>query len=354
LEVTFGSVDNEEFHRAGMQTDSVKRSTVIDYNNQVVLPYLDSLSCFFTTRWEVVKSSGQQCVKPSSSIYRLLQDNDQLVVSRVYDDQIETQLRKLAPFRKNGCTVSILHFNINNLDTELTELNYAMITDEQKKAILASDRYDAYEEAVAVTALKRRFDLLDKNEQTHPADNFVIETVKAGRGVKILWRLAHGVPSNHELLGFRRTGGFYPDQWDENNNGTLVIHSYKSGEVVEFLNENEPNFYTLFLRTPPKGGTTQKYSPVRFQITIGSQEEMEAIKDILEPDKRKKLNDPRDNMSQVINELGLVMEFHEAMDAMEQSLIAKIKGKKLPKEDEEEKIEFVRDTVRLQREKYQP
>ena len=66
---------------------------------------------------------------------------------------------------------------------------------------------------------------------------------------------------------------------------------------------------------------------------------MEEIQKVLVSANEEKTPDPK--MTEVISELGLVMEFHEAMDSMEQSLVMKIKNKRLSKEEEEDKLLFV-------------
>ena len=100
-----------------------------------------------------------------------------------------------------------------------------MITPEQKQALLESDRYKWIQEVIAVAALKLRLDVLDHNEQRHETDELVIETTKAGRGLKIKWQFKPDVSRDYELLGFRTTGGFFHDKWNETHNGTLVVHS---------------------------------------------------------------------------------------------------------------------------------
>ena len=173
-------------------------------------------------------------------------------------------------------------------------------------------------------------------------------------------RITWGMHAGYELLGFRSTDGFYPDQFDEFRNGKQVIHSTQSqGEVIESLREGEANFYTLFLRSQheqEEDGSYKKCNSLRFQVTVGGEEEMEAIEAAIERSEMRKppVDRGRENMSQALDELGLVMEFDEAIDEMEKTLIKRIRSKKLPKEEEEEKIEFVRDAARLQRDKYQP
>jgi hypothetical protein len=212
LELLFERVNNDEFNRARMLDDYAKYSLVVHYNNEVFWSYFNDTSCFFGIQWRMVNRLGEDYGMASTPVCRLLPNNNDLAVGTMHDHEMESELRKLAPFIKNGCAVTINYFRRDIFDIELIEENYAMITDAQKQAILASDRYGAHEEMFAVAALKRRYDFLDKNEQKHETDHLSIETVKAGRGVKIKWRFTQMNPFPYELLGFRSTGGFYADQ----------------------------------------------------------------------------------------------------------------------------------------------
>src|SRR5262249_49034522 len=162
---------------------------------------------------------------------------------------------------KYGCESKLTQFR-TFFSNDIIEKNYAMLTDEQKRAILATEEFSEREAILAVAVLKRRMDFFDKNEQRYDAEYVSIETAKAGRGVLIRWEIKPDALGRYELVGYRNTGGFSPNQWDESNNGALVVHTQKSGETIELLNEDTAYFYTFFLRGGPDGkGQVPKFSP---------------------------------------------------------------------------------------------
>jgi hypothetical protein len=267
--------------------------------------------------------------------------------------------RNLRPFRwKNP---------LDETARQQIEASHSALTEAQKLEAKESEPYQESEKALAIAILKRQLEFQEyQYRQVHNSEWVSIKTERVGRGLTIGWRLADDTPSNFSLLGLRKTGGFSNDYRVLDSNGTLVLESQTDGEVSELLKSGETYYYTFLLRGPSLLGPII-YFASRFQITMIAEEETAAIERTIrrvqnkeeEPQKQDapsvRQPDPaRENISHVVNELGLVFEFHNAMDAMEQSLISDIKKKNLPKEEEDEKIEFVRDTIRLQREKYQP
>ena len=346
-------VDNDEFNRARMLEQSSKTRLAANYNTEHFKPFLEQNACLFSL---LITQSKDPHNIVRASVVQLVAEQDELFVKGLTPEDLVYDLFRPAPiYRLYGCETKLTDFR-TDFSRDIIEENYVMLTDEQKRAIQATEAYIAIEETLAVAVLKRRLDFFDNNEQRHETDELVIETTKAGRGVRIKWRFKPGAPKKYELVGYRNTGGFFANQLDERNNGAMVVHSQKSGETVELLNEDTAYFYTFFLRSdePDTDGEHLAVSPIRFQITVGKTNDISEVKAILERYEKKTSGDPRANMSEAVKELGLVMEFHEAMDTMERDLIDKIKGKKLATSEENEKIEFVRDAVRLQREKYQP
>ena len=93
---------------------------------------------------------------------------------------------------------------------------------------------------MAVAVLKRRLDFLGRqSNQKHEAEMFSIETEKVGRSVRIRWKLKAHAPEGYELVGFRKTGGYFANQFDVQQNGEMVTQSRQDGEAIEPLNEGE-------------------------------------------------------------------------------------------------------------------
>jgi hypothetical protein len=252
-----------------------------------------------------------------------------------------------------GCKMTVDELR-EELPDRLIEENYAMLTDEQKNEVLPEERYNELDEILAVAVLRRRLDFVGaQSKQTHDSSMILIQTERAGRRVKISWQFKPEAPQGYDLLGFRRTGGFFADQWDENNNGTLVIHGKRGAalEAIEPLQEGETYYYTFILK-PSKADTAyQKYAIARFQMTITA-DETELIESTIRRIE-KAAGGGREQISHALRELNLAVEYHEAIDEVNKSLKEKVRRKKLPAEEEERQIEIIDDLVRTKRSKYE-
>jgi hypothetical protein len=356
LVLEFERVDDNEFNTSRMLSQSSEGLLGLQYKNDVFLPFLEENSCGFRLGWNEVVAKGRLHHALYSSPTKVFQRNEEIYCRDLHHHEISGPLGK-RPFTSNGCAVQFREFIESIFPDDLIEENYAMLNGEQKEEIERDERYRAFDEMLTVAALKRRLDFLaDQKKQSHETGMISIETEAAGRGLKIKWLFKENAPSGYDLLGLRKPDGFFQDQWDIESNGTLVIQSSKNGETTEFLDEGTTYFYTFILRPWKEDQKSKRYAIARFQVTMESSKETDAVRKTLERlEQRKPVVDPaRENMSQALKELGLVMEFDEAIDEMEKSLIERIRAKNLPKEEEEEKVEFVRDAARLQRDKYQP
>jgi hypothetical protein len=367
-------VDDEEFKRHRMLDDYSRQQLAEEFNEEVFLGFMNDESCFFSIATPSAIEPKEIYEAFRTPIYQLVEDDETFArefakttflkdggrfVREFAKTSFQVGVGKI-PFTKNGCKITSGYLEVDHFPDELIEENYAMLTNEQKAAILADKDFGILDETLAVAALKRRLEFFGgSSKQRHENNDLFVETERAGRGLRIRWRFKKS-DIGYELLGYRKTDGFCADPWDEKNNGSLVIHADGSGEVIEFLNIGEANFYTLVMQLRSRQeNSVEKSSSLRFQVTVAPEKETEAIEAALRrAEQRAMVVDPvdpaRENMSQALKELGLVMEFDEAIDEMEKSLIERIRAKNLPKDEEEEKIEFVRDAARLQRDKYQP
>jgi hypothetical protein len=358
LEVLCHRRDDEEFKRARMLDKYSQQQVVEEFNEEIFLPHLSKNSRFFYFDWRVPRPDDVSQEVVQTPVGQFMKEDGEVKFRWVTDTMVGVGAAKAGKVKKNGCEVQFGSFRNNLFPDELIEENYAMLTAEDKRAIEADDRYGPLVEMIAVAALKRRLEFIGRHSnQKHEAEMFSIESERAGQRVRIRWKRKSAAFAGYELLGFRTTGGFHADEFDESNNGTLVIQSYQDGEDIQPLREGEANFYTFFMRSQQKqeDGSRRKVSPLRFQLAISAKEETEGLRAAIERLEQRKPADPaRESMAQALKELGLAMEFQDALEAMEKTLIEQVRQKRLPKEEEEEKIEFIRDTVRLQRDKYQP
>ncbi len=354
LTLSCSRIEMARLRRPRIAGAAARAAIVDDFQSELFTPLFSKELYFFSLSPRSSSLCGRPLAEvPHATLHGLSEDHKVWNCPPPYT-VLRSELKRLRPFERKGCQIAFENIDLPPMRAELVEENYTMLTDRQKELIESDPRFCVLEEALAIAALKRRRDLLDNGGQRHETEELIIETLRAGRGFKITWRFKKESGKTYELLGFRTTGGFFHDKWNETHNGALVVHSHIDGNVVEFLKEGEPTFYTFFLREreTSRNREPKRCSSVRFQVTIASKDELEEIQKVIDRTGEAKPSDPR--MTELLKELDLMMEFQDAMDGMERSLIEKVRAKKLSKDDREEKLAFVRDMVRLQREKYQP
>jgi hypothetical protein len=268
--------------------------------------------------------------------------------------QLDEMCSNFPSFEDGGYVLSLRGITLFTFDRDTIEENYAMLTEEQKAELEKTERLTHYEERLAVVALKRRQELLGNKKEVYETNHVSIETERAGRRLRIKWRFKPGSPAGYDLLGMRKTGGFFPDQWDTQNNGMLVIHMPSNGETTEVLNEGETYFYTFILKAWQETAEKPRFGVCRFQVSIETKEEREALETILTGYKeRTKLDPEKETLSRALKEVGSYMEMDTAFEAMERSFVAQIEKTNYSEEVKEEKVARLRDLVRLVRDKYQ-
>jgi hypothetical protein len=349
LDFNFERVDNEDFNLHKMLKDSSQSVLAHSFNTNRVKRLIFVNSCFFHIEWP--RATGPHELF-RTAVLRLEDEGDTLLVKTMSHGDL-LNLFNEEPFIGHGCKVELVQFRLNPFNEATIKENHAMLTDEQKIAILSDDRYGTFEQMLAVAALKRRLDFLDNKSETHDGEMFSILTERVGRGLKITWRLKPDGKSGYYIMGFRRTGGFYADQWDETSNGTLVVHSNQDGETVELLKEGEAQFYTFFLKPFQETPRNPKRSPLRFQVTIATADDTDPIKTTLERIERQHFNPPTQNVSLALKELGLSMEFDNVIGQRRKVLERQIEMSDDSPEEKEEKLSRLREVVATVRDKYQ-
>ena len=350
LSLRLERVDDTEFRLYRMLEEKSKDALIDAFNSSHVQTRLGESGCRFGIGL-YVRDGDWKRYSAHPKLYRC-DETTEFKSKLILNTQLTHILNKEPLFTAFGCTVQVELAQKDQLNAKLINENYAMLTDEQKQAVESEKFFIERESLMAIAIVKRQQQFLEGKEQTHLSDDYVIDTEIAGRALKISWSFHSKKLSDGELVGFRKTGGFYPDQWDDRNNGLMVVHSRTSGEVIEYLPEKEPHFYTFFVRKKDARRIPIHSSGVRFQARVPGKDELSEVEALLQ--KLENKSEANGAVSKSLKELNLVMEFHEEIDLMERSFIERIKRKGMPPEEEEEKIDFIRDIVRSQREKYQP
>ena len=351
LTLEVARVDDAEFKRSEMLKKSALEHLVDYYDRSYFQQSLRDKGFFFVIELRVAQARKEPAyiARPKLCCLDGLETID---FKPVLQMQVVKAISEQPRYTENGCSVTLSLFIKLDLDHHFINQNYAMITEEQKQEIESMEMYAIIESRLAIMALKRQQDILGNKAQKFEASFYKVEIEKNGSTLKITWEFKESSPVGYDLYGFRKRGGFNADEWDMQNNGMLVVHSRRAGEVTEILPDNEAQFYTFFLRGKDAEGKIWSRDPLRFQIQVSGKEELNKIAALIERLENKP--NEKSGISKSLEELNLAMEFHEEMDKMEQSFIERIKSKKLSEEEKEEKVEFIRDMVRLQREKYEP
>jgi hypothetical protein len=131
------------------------------------------------------------------------------------------------------------------------------------------------------------------------------------------------------------------------------VDSYKGNHFVDPLSEGETYFYTFFLS--PWGNTGDKIpmDPVRFQITLDTKEETEAIKATLSRLEKKVSAEPEPSpvVAAALKELGVAIEYEDAIEKRGKILLADVETSDLSPEDKQLKAERIRDLIAVARAK---
>jgi acetolactate synthase regulatory subunit len=314
---------------------------------------LDDWNCFFHLLGPGFDMKGLSEIRPS--IHRLIIDGENESIADLAISDVEKGFDE-AHYLKSGCDVTLKSFEVFPLADHLIEENCTMLSEEQKQRIKGDSRYQNIDEALAVAVLKRRLEIEGAQyRQQHESAYVSIRTERLGRSFRISWQFKPGAPQGYDLLGFRKSGsGFYANQFDETNNGELVVQDAKSNQTIEVLPEGQTYFYTFMLKPWHPGEGKSTYGIARFQVTIATREETETIERTL-----KRIEQgvgPRaanQQLAKAIDALGSFVEFEAVFDSTLKTLIAQVEKAGYSPEEKQEKVARLRDMGAVLREEYQ-
>jgi hypothetical protein len=358
LRVTVERVNPEEYRKHRMRQQSSRDHLVEVFNEQVVEPYLEKQSCFFKIEWRTPVALEQVWQPFRTALMQLHGENDQWLLREVPAKELEKAVLK-SRFRSHGCKLTHIFFKCPRISESLIKENYNMLSEEQKTALLLDERFGAYEEMLAIAAMRRQLDFFEEPKQEYDAVAYKLEVERTGRMVKLKWTIHDSVNiEDYHLLGFRNTGGFSKDQLSEDGNGQRIVDAWRSGETTEVLNDDESYFYTFFLKRWDVTRKRPKCNSLRFQLTTAVTKQAKAIRSALERIERRKKTLPPDpekeNLTKALKELGGYVEMDTAFEAMEKSFIDQIGKSSYSEADKQRKIERLQDIVRQIRSKYEP
>jgi hypothetical protein len=240
------------------------------------------------------------------------------------------------------------------------EIRSALMLVPEAQRELVRDEHGSLARDQTIAILKRQLELYDQQcRQSHYHDYVSIQTERAGRGLKISWSSNYDMQSGGMILGYRKTGGFSPIPSDLESHGALVIEGWAgAGHVTEFLNSGETYFYTFLLKTPKLFGSPNYYRLPRFQVTMISEMEIEAIAAAirkLEETKPVEKPDPdKEGILAAMRKLKTYRDFDAAFETLGKRLEQEIAEAGYTDAEKEDKIGRLRAVMAIIREEHEP
>jgi len=347
-------IDVAESIKAEVENPNVQKMIALDFHDDVFEPYFNERSYFWHFDHRAVSALGKLYEVFPTIIGEVVEENGTTVAREVLRQRLKAEMVMKPPYRTRGCEIRLLDFSTPTPTVEVIERNYKMLTEEQKEAIATSHAFGIGAEMLAVSLLKFRLELLRNGTKEYKADCFTIETEKAGRSLKIKWKLGPNA-DGYYIWAFRNTSGFSENQFSETDNGMRVVDSYNNGETVEVLDEGVAYFYTFFLQPFQPTDRWQKKSPLRFQETIETKAETAVIEEALKRFEQRKAVEPeKEKLSRALKQVGAYVEMDRAFDAMEKSFIDEIAKSDYSEEEKKRKIERLQAVIVMIRSDYEP
>lgn len=342
------------FYSARLGEKEAQIALAEHYNHDAFHRFLRENSYRFHLGWSETATRDQAGQQFFASADAFIEREDGMFFRHVGSSELEEKLQKVV-LTKDGLRITVSGIEQNLFPEKLIERNYAMLTEGQKEEIEHDRRYNEYDEMLAVAALKRRLEFQGAQyKRQHDGSQVSLQTERVGRDLRISWQFKPGAPSGCELLGFRKAGGgFYPDQWDEERNGELVIQDARTNETIDRLDEGKTYFYTFILKPWTNTEGASRYAVARFQVSISTREETEAIQATLRRIEKKVLDPDSERISRAMKEVRSYVKFDTALDTMLKTLEREIEQKGYSEADRDEKIARLRDVFASLREKYE-
>lgn len=262
--------------------ETVLNGIVDAFHDQVVRPVFDELGLFFHYDFD---KFGQTRLRLWQ--YRVEEDTGQVKVELAFIPNIREVIhRRGQTFSLQGCTVSCHQIKGIKSIPSIHEENVRMLRPEALALIRQNELFLYHMETVCIAVLAER-DKLIHEAKTYGTATMGTVTVKwEGERLHIAWKNAQ-TAEGWRMLGFRRTGGFATEEFNEDANGARILDSQEaSGSLMDAnFPVNEPVYYTFLLRhqTIKQSGNTNTYHSVaRFSETLPDQNSPDRLQRQLE------------------------------------------------------------------------
>jgi hypothetical protein len=192
LKVGCELINAAAYRRTRMADNRVRLSLLEKFNQEVVQPFFDENNLFFHLNWRRAAILALN-VNPVS-IYEAKMDAGQEMIVEQTLTAINNKLRNLPAFSANGCEIKAVDFSLPYPTVDLVRINAAMITEEQRQAILARPEFSRESEKLAIALLEQSLEpdtsgalkdigrYVEFSKKIAEAEELVIREIQQGPG----------------------------------------------------------------------------------------------------------------------------------------------------------------------------
>lgn len=149
--------------------------------------------------------------------------------------------------KKNGCCGEFLTIELK-IDEKLAKENFEMIKIRRAGGAKTTDDFRQAEEAVVIAKHHAFWEAQRalqgaQVEQHHEAISMSVRTEQAGQGLSLEWSMPG---DGHRIRGYRTENGF-PEGFESDELGRLVVDATRRGKSVQHLAEGKEYFFTFIL-----------------------------------------------------------------------------------------------------------
>jgi hypothetical protein len=352
-------INVEEFRAARMLDENNQEALIDAWHKDVFLPLFQELRCsfHFFGKW-ANPNSENPC------LCRIEREGDrEFLFWDLHCVDLEQRLKKLPPFEKNGCSLTLSCMNTESYESLIKE-NYDMI---KMRAVDIPDEASPIrilEEFVVIKMLHQQFELEQQfqhiqTNQKHKGHYIRVETQLVASTIKLTWDCNHKDNVGYRLRGYRNDTGFADNRDDLSRQGTCVVDTQSRGESVQRLLEGREYFYTFLLTNEEpvnaeetfmqnvrvifgspivKGMRTIIVDSVRFAIRVPTPAELARVEQSLEKIKQPSVDPKREKINLALEELSSFVEFEENISELVMELVKRIERKGYPPKEKAQKI----------------
>jgi hypothetical protein len=358
-------VSHERFRKAGMLDVSNQNRLIDEWHESIFRQKFAELGFSFKY---VITQGG-----PGAYVCGECVENGRSGLGFDPNGFLATSLLEKFTYEKCGCRIKLLSFDIEN-DMALVRENYDMlrlikIRDIDK--VNTTPQFRLWEEGAITAMLKRHAELqaefqhLQSNQQ-HTSRIISVNIRMVGSTIELAWQV-NSPETGVRIRGYRNDQGFTVHSQPDSTSGHCILDTEnRSGRLIQQLQEGKEYFYAFgatknqpiyagdtvthavrqMIGAPLRvGSETIQLDALRFSLHVPPQAELSRIQRLIDKMTAKPVNESRQFIDSAIQELCSFVEFEESLAAIQKQLIARIKTKGHPRNEERELIQRLQAVV---------